>query len=170
MTVSLRPAEAADVPRVGRLHHRSRAAAYRDLLPAEALEVPTADMMADWWVARWPYERDTHLMTVAEHDGQLAGFTYLGPDEDGDPDAGELYAIHLDPDLQARGIGRALMVDALAELHRRGFRRALLWVLTGNTHARRFYERGGWRLDGTHREVSYGAVRTPQVRYARPLP
>lgn len=170
MTVSLRPAEPADLAPVGRLHHRSRAAAYRDLVPAEALAVPTAEMLADWWTTRWPHERDSHLMTIAEYDGRLAGFTYVGPDEDGDPDSGELYAIHLDPDLHARGIGRTLMVEALAELRRRGFRRALLWVLTGNAHARRFYERGGWRPDGARRHAHIGDADTPQLRYVRPLP
>jgi len=170
MTVSLRPAEPADLPPVGRLHHRSRAAAYRDLVPAEALAVPTAEMMADWWATRWAHERDTHLMTIADYDGRLAGFTYVGPDEDGEPSAGELYAIHLDPDLQARGIGRALMVNALTELRRRGFRRALLWVLTGNAHARRFYERGGWRPDGARQDAQIGSADTPQLRYARALP
>lgn len=170
MTVSLRPAEPTDLPTVGRLHHRSRAAAYRDLLPAGALAVPTADMLADWWASRWALERDSHLLTVAGYDGRLAGFTYIGPDEDGAPGAGELYAIHLDPDLQARGIGRALMVEALAELHRRGFRRALLWVLTGNAHARRFYERGGWRPDGCRRHAPIGGADTPQLRYVRGLP
>lgn len=170
MTVSLRPAQPADLVPVGRLHHRSRAAAYRHLVPAAALAAPTADTLADWWVARWTHERDTHVMTVAEYDGRLAGFTYLGPDEDGDPGAGELYAIHLDPDLQARGIGRALMADALAKLHRRGFRRALLWVLTGNAPARRFYERGGWRPDGARRHGRIGPATTPQLRYVRGLP
>jgi GNAT superfamily N-acetyltransferase len=169
VTISLREAGAADVPAVGALHHQSRVAAYGDILPAEALSSLTAEMMSAWWVGRWPYERDSHVLTVAERDGRLAGFSYVGPDEDGEADAGELYAIHLDPDQQGTGVGRALMIDALATLRRRGFRRGLLWVLADNAHARRFYERGGWTPDGTEREGNIGPAVTRQLRYARDL-
>jgi GNAT superfamily N-acetyltransferase len=164
---------------VGALHQRSRLAAYRDIVPADALTAVSPEMMGRWWTARWPYERDTHLLTVAERAGRLAGFSYIGPAEPVDPAdppdpdepaPGELYAIHLDPDEQGRGVGRALMADALATLRRRGSRRAVLWVLAGNAHARRFYERGGWAPDGVEREGEVGPAITRQLRYSHDLP
>lgn len=181
MSVLLRPAEAGDLAAVGALHQRSRAAAYRGIVPDEALAAITAPMMGAWWAERWGYERDTHVLTVAERDGLLAGFTYVGPhdarepgadrepDVDGEPAVGELYAIHLDPAEQGRGVGRALMIDALAILRRGGWTRAVLWVLADNAHARRFYERGGWVPDGAEREGSVGPALTRQVRYSREL-
>ncbi|WP_422773303.1 GNAT family N-acetyltransferase [Plantactinospora sp. WMMC1484] len=175
MTIILRPAVAADLMAVGDLHHRSRAAAYRDIVPAEALATVSGEMMGRYWSERWSYERDTHLMTVAERDGRLAGFTYLGPHDPTEPDSagtdvGELYAIHLDPAEQGRGTGRALMVDALARLRAQGWRRAVLWVLVDNTHARDFYVRGGWAPDGAERDGDIGPAMTRQLRYARDLP
>jgi GNAT superfamily N-acetyltransferase len=170
VTIALRPATAGDLMAVGELHHRSRAAAYRGLVPDDALAAQSGAMLGRWWVERWPYERDTHLMTLAERDGELAGFSYVGPDGDGEPGAGMLYAIHLDPDRQGQGVGRALMVDALATLHRWGYRRATLWVVAGNAHARRFYERGGWTTDGITTDKNIGPAVTPQLHYTRPLP
>ncbi|MEV2237123.1 GNAT family N-acetyltransferase [Micromonospora sp. NPDC049891] len=169
MTVTLRPAESADLMPVGALHQRSRVAAYSSFLPPEALAHPTPEAMGEYWVQRWTWERADHLLTVAERDGTLAGFSYLGPDDEGDPATGLLNAIHLEPTERGRGVGRALMVDALAGMRARGWRRAVLWVLRDNTHARRFYERGGWHPTGQKRDDTIGTTLTPQLRYARPL-
>ena len=169
MTITLRPAGADDLMAVGSLHQRSRVAAYSSFLPAEALASPTPEAVGRYWAERWPHERDTHLMTVADRAGRLAGFTYLGPDDENDPASGLLCAIHLEPAERGRGLGRRLMADALDTMRSRGSRKAVLWVLAGNAHARRFYERGGWRPTGARREEHFGPVVTPQLRYARDL-
>jgi GNAT superfamily N-acetyltransferase len=170
VNVRLGAATADDLMRVGALHHRSRADAYRDIVPAEALAAGSAERLGRWWAARWPYERDSHLMTIAERDGRIVGFSYVGPHDHDEPALGELYAIHVDPAELGRGVGRALMVDALATLSGRGWRRAVLWVLAGNSHARRFYARGGWSPDGVERDGDIGTATTRQLRYARDLP
>ncbi|WP_433347421.1 N-acetyltransferase family protein [Micromonospora sp. CA-111912] len=169
MTITLRHATVDDLLAVGALHQRSRVAAYSSFLPAEALADPTPEAMGAYWAERWAWERDDHLMTVAERDGRLVGFSYLGPDDQDDPTTGLLNAIHLDPDEQGRGTGRALMADALATMRGRGWHRAVLWVLEPNANARRFYERGGWLPTGERREEHVGTAYTPQLRYARKL-
>ncbi|MEU4639087.1 GNAT family N-acetyltransferase [Micromonospora sp. NPDC023814] len=169
MTVTLRPATAADLMPVGALHQRSRVAAYASFVPPEALAEPGPDAMGRYWVERWGWERDDHRMTVAERDGRLVGFSYLGPDDEGDPATGLLNALHLDPAERGRGTGRALMVDALDAMRSRGWSRAVLWVLASNAHARRFYERGGWVRTRTARDEHLGPVVVPQLRYDRPL-
>ncbi|MGV9978817.1 N-acetyltransferase family protein [Micromonospora wenchangensis] len=170
MTVTLRPAVADDLVPVGALHQRSRVAAYSSFLPPAALADPTPEAMGDYWVQRWTWERDEHLMTVAERDGRLVGFSYLGPDDAGDPATGLLNAIHLDPAERGRGTGRALMMDALDAMLARGWRRGVLWVLERNLTARHFYERGGWQATGERREERIGRAPTAQLRYARQLP
>lgn len=154
---------------VGALHQRSRVAAYSSFLPAEALAEPTPEAMGRYWVERLAWEGTDHRMTVAVRDGRLVGFSYLGPDDAGDPDTGLLNAIHLEADEQGRGTGRALMTDALAAMRARGWSRAVLWVLRDNAHARRFYERGGWTATGEERDDRIGAALVPQLRYARKL-
>ncbi|TDC40728.1 GNAT family N-acetyltransferase [Micromonospora sp. KC213] len=169
MTVTLRPATTGDLMLVGALHQRSRVAAYSSFLPAAALAEPTGAAMGSYWVERWTWEHDDHRMTVAERDGRLVGFSYLGPDDEGDPGTGLLNAIHLDPAERGRGTGRQLMVDALEAMRSRGWSRAVLWVLRDNARARAFYERGGWAATGQIRDERIGPVAVPQLRYGRPL-
>ncbi|WFE38491.1 GNAT family N-acetyltransferase [Micromonospora sp. WMMD998] len=167
MTLSLRPATEADLMAVGALHQRSRVAAYSSFLPPEALADPTPEAMGRYWVERLTWEGADHRMIVAERDGRLVGFSYLGPDDEGDPATGLLSAIHLEPDERGRGTGRALMVDALSAIRARGWTRAALWVLRDNAAARRFYERGGWHATGGHLTEHIGSVTVPQLRYTR---
>ncbi|MEH0843454.1 GNAT family N-acetyltransferase [Micromonospora sp. CPCC 205711] len=169
MTVTLRPATDADLMSIGDLHQRSRLAAYSSFVEPEALADPTPGAMGRYWTERFAWERDDHRMTVAERDGRLVGFSYLGPDDEVDPATGLLNAIHLDPAEQGRGTGRALMVDALDAMRARGWTRAVLWVLDRNSHARRFYERGGWTWTGVGRDEHIGSAPTRQLRYARSL-
>ncbi|WP_320065933.1 GNAT family N-acetyltransferase [Micromonospora sp. RTGN7] len=169
MTITLRHATVDDLRPVGALHQRSRVAAYSSFLPVEALADPTPEAMGEYWAERWTWERDEHLMTVAERNGRLVGFSYLGPDDQDDPSTGLLNAIHLDPAEQGRGTGRALMADALATMRGRGWSRGVLWVLERNERARGFYERGGWQPTGERREEQIGGVHVPQLRYAREL-
>jgi GNAT superfamily N-acetyltransferase len=168
MTVQLRPATAADQAAVGALHHRSRATAYADLLDdPESFAAYGPEKFVAWWTERWKWEQETHRMTVAEDDGELAGFSYIGPSET--PGAAELYAIHLDPARVGTGVGRLLMVRALRELPEFGAGRAVLWVLEGNTVARRFYENGGWSPDGATRVEPINDQPLAQLRYSHPL-
>jgi ribosomal protein S18 acetylase RimI-like enzyme len=161
MTARLRPGADLDLFAVGALHHRSRAAAYAGILSPAALSSGSARAMGEWWSERWKWERETHRLTVAVDGDEVVGFSYVGPS----PDDGvrELYAIHVDPGHVGGGVGRLLMVDALAHLGDS----AVLWVLEGNARARRFYERGGWFADGAARDEAIGGEMTHLLRYAR---
>jgi GNAT superfamily N-acetyltransferase len=160
--ITVRPARDEDLDAIGRLHYRSRIAAYSGFLPAPALAFGSPDSMAEWWTERWKWERAEHRMTVAVDGRRIVGFTYLGPDDS--PGVMILNAIHVDPDYVGDGVGRRLMADALAHLGDR----AVLWVLDGNDRARRFYEKGGWRFDGTTRVEHWGGVPVRQLRYRWP--
>jgi GNAT superfamily N-acetyltransferase len=167
MTVLLRPATETDQIQVGALHQRSRVAAYAGLLSAEILEARSAEAFGEWWAERWRWEQDTHRMTVAEAGGELVGFSYIGPSETAG--AAELYAIHVDPSRVGTGVGRALMIRALAELPAIGGDRAVLWVLEDNRTARAFYENGGWKPDGATRTEPINGIPVPQLRYTHPI-
>ncbi|GAA2685348.1 GNAT family N-acetyltransferase [Actinoplanes palleronii] len=167
MSVLLRPATEADPIGVGALHRRSRVDAYSGFLPAEELAARSAEAFGEWWSERFRWEQETHRMTIAEVDGRLAGFSYIGLSDT--PGAAELYAIHVEPPLVGTGVGRALMIRALAELPGFGGDHAVLWVLTDNRIARTFYENGGWKPDGGTREEPVGGIPAPQLRYSHPF-
>jgi GNAT superfamily N-acetyltransferase len=163
----LRAADDADLFAVGAVHHRSRVEAYAGILSAETLDRSTADAFGAWWSERYKWERDTHRLTVADAGGEVVGFTYVGPSET--EGAVELYGIHVEPGLVGTGLGRRLMIDALAQLAELGGERAVLWVLDANAVARRFYDRGGWTPDGTTRVEPVNGEPVSQLRYSHPL-
>jgi len=167
MSVRLRTGKDFDLWAVGTLHQRSRLAAYAHIIPAETLAARSAESFAEWWSERWKWEKETHRLTVADDDGEVVGFSYVGPSETAG--AAELYAIHVEPGRVGTGVGQALMVEALRQLAEYGEPRAVLWVLADNEVARGFYERGGWRPDGATRVEPVNDKPVPQVRYTHPL-
>jgi ribosomal protein S18 acetylase RimI-like enzyme len=163
----LRTGKDLDFEAVGRVHWRSRSAAYAHILAPETLGGGSAEALGEWWSERWKWEQETHRLTVADRDGEIVGFTYVGPSEtDG---AVELYAIHVVPELVGTGIGRELMANALEQLKEIGGERAVLWVLEENDRARRFYDRGGWVPDGGTRVEAVSGQPVPQLRYSLSL-
>jgi mycothiol synthase len=68
-------------------------------------------------------------------------------------DAGEIYALAVDPDAQGRGLGGHLTRLALAEMAARGLRTATLYVEGDNLAARRTYEKEGFVCAAT--DVQY---------------
>ncbi len=170
----VRPATLADADALALVHVRTWQSAYAGIVPAEYLAALDPDTWADRRRARMaePSEFDT---LVAEEGGRLHGFVTYGPYRHGagavDPTVGEILAIYVHPDAQGRGVGRALMDDAVAALAARGVTEVRLWVLAENAPSRRFYERYGLEPDGerdTFRVDPPGGapVDLAEVRYA----
>jgi ribosomal protein S18 acetylase RimI-like enzyme len=90
---------------------------------------------------------------VAVLDGRVAGYVKLGRST---PLAATdhvvmVTGIAVSPDVQRRGVGRALIDEAAAEARRRGARRLTLRVLAPNENARRLYESAGFVVEGVQR-------------------
>ncbi|GAA1397222.1 GNAT family N-acetyltransferase [Catellatospora coxensis] len=162
-----------DVAAIGELHALSRRSAYRELLTPRELAGITVAEQQDKWARRYAAEAGTHRLHLAERDGTVIGFCYLGPagaEEQAPAGTGVLNAIHVRRDAIGSGVGLALMDTCLAEFAALGCHRALLYVVSDNTRARGFYERGGWAADGVTRTTPIGSAAVPVVRYARPIP
>ena len=107
---------------------------------------------------------------VAEEDGELIGFTVCGASRDDDSDAatGEIQTFFVSPASWRRGVGRALMGAALAELRRRGYMGCTVWSFAANDQANAFYEAVGFARDGAERtEEAWANIL--QVRYRHGL-
>jgi len=91
---------------------------------------------------------------VAIVDGEIAGYVRLNPASrfSSSDHVLTINGIAVDPALQGRGIGRALIEAAVAEARRRGVRRLTLRVFSPNERARRLYESAGFVVEGVLRE------------------
>lgn len=173
--VSLRRPVGADVQAAGELHAWSWRVTYGPLLSdGERLRLTTAERVRLWTrILGAPQPRENTWF--AELDGRIVGLVFSGPAHDGDatPEVGEIHAIHVEPGLHGRGIGRLLLEAAQADLSDAGFARATLWVMRENHEARRFYEGRGWRPDGCEKRGRMGDFDdlpvVDEVRYGRSL-
>jgi GNAT superfamily N-acetyltransferase len=167
--LTLRDARPEDALSVARVHVRSWQVAYRGLLPHDYLD------------ALRPEDRMTHYdfgkidatapatIVAAFDDNTIVGFATAGPSGADTPMTGELMALYVEPDAWGRGVGRRLIEEARARLHRSGFTDALLWVLVGNERAAQFYRRDGWSTDDHRRTQRVWGVLVDEIRFRRRL-
>jgi GNAT superfamily N-acetyltransferase len=109
-------------------------------------------------------------MLVAEEDGRLHGFAACGESRDPDagPNAGEIRTFFVAAGRWRRGVGRALMASALADLAGRGYSEAIVWSFAANDRANAFYEIHGFERDGAERRQDTWAG-ILEIRYRRSL-
>lgn len=174
----VRDAGRADAGAIAAVRVAGWRAGYAGIIDDEVLAAldPTAD--AARWLADWdsgPRRR------VAEVEGTVVGFTATGAYRatDDDPawpygaDDGEVMAVYVDPGSWSRGVGGALLTDAIEVLTDAGHPVARLWVLAANTRARRFYARHGFVDEEPAGVVApftpRGGPPVPEVRYTRTL-
>ncbi len=146
----VRHAEAADADACARAHVDAWRTAYRGLVPDSFLDDPTFETQRfDMWRAwTWPRQTGTQVF-VPELDGEVVGFSMVGPDRDGRHSrCGEVYAFYMHPSVWGSPAATATMTRSTEHLRSAGFTEAVLWVLRDNPRARRFYEKTGWVATG----------------------
>jgi GNAT superfamily N-acetyltransferase len=141
MTLSLRPATAADADAIAALFRASRA--LLTFMPELHTAAEDRDYVGTLIL--------TQRVTIAEQDGRLAGFM---AEEDG-----WITQLYMAPDALRAGGGSALLADAKSRNDR-----LELWCFLDNHRARAFYEKHGFAAaevtDGSSNEA-----RLPDIRY-----
>lgn len=120
------------------------------------------------------YERrslvETEGVIVAKDGERVVGFAKVGPCHDGDMlGAGEVFQLYVLADWQGRGVGSALMGEALRRLAGEGFVNVVLWVLEENGRAISFYAKHGFVADGQTQAMPRLGDGVTAMRMARRL-
>jgi GNAT superfamily N-acetyltransferase len=163
----LRLATPRDAPEIADLQIAAWRAAFLPLLPP-GFEIPPREQFLI--IGERVLEEAGVERTLALADERIAGFCSHGPsrDEDAAGEVGEVRALFVHPDYWRRGVGSALVSNALERLRDVGFVHATVWSFRHNDRANAFYESFGFGRDGTTqaREAFGGTVET---RYRRSL-
>jgi GNAT superfamily N-acetyltransferase len=146
--VRVREARQADAAAIARLHLDNWRIAYRGIVPDDLLDGITEESRRQYWDGVLATPNGAEFVYVAEDEGGwLIGIASGGPELGGDePYQGELYVLHVRPDTQGRGVGRALMRTVAERLARDGITTLLVWMLRENASARRFYAAMGGKF------------------------
>lgn len=154
--ILLRPATTADAEAIGQIRVSAWQAAYAPFMPANYLGSldPKANLAA--LRAKLATPSNDFRLTVAELDGEVAGFSIVGTPRHDDAYEGhiELWALNVAPSHWRKGIGRALTLQAIGKSASHGFSGIDLWCIDGNVPAQATYESCGFVPTGIARVSS----------------
>lgn len=104
---------------------------------------------------------------VCEQDGVLVGTSCIAPARDEALSGwGEILSCYVLPEHWGKGVGGALLREAVRLLRADGFTSLYLWVLRDNARARTFYEKHGFSATGEEAPVEIDGVAYSELRYA----
>lgn len=141
----VRPVTTDDALALAQLKVLCWQADYAGLLPAQSLAGLDAAAEAPHWRS-WLQDETSGLVAslVEAPDGRLLGYGLAGPMRLGDRPGkeinaeAELYALHIHPDWQRKGLGRALLAHLVSDLIAREYGTMGLWMIGGNHKAGAF--------------------------------
>lgn len=148
----IRRAADADAEAIARVHLRTWRVAYRGIVPDAYLHAMSLATRTE----RWRDDLPNIPTWVAVAAGAIVGFVARTPETD----PAEIYALYVDPDHWAHGVGAALLAAALE-----GCVSAGLWCFEDNPRARRFYEAAGFRHGGERRVQDRGGLEAAEIHY-----
>lgn len=159
----LRLGTVGDVGQIARVFVAAWRATYPGILDGRILDALDEGEVVTWIRALMGSPNQATVVAL-DPDETVVGFTRFGEDPE-DTRRGQVYSLYVNPGHARRGIGRALLQHALADLAGHGRRVVTLWAFEANEPTLAFYARQGFAPDGARRvEPQYGA---PEIRLLR---
>jgi ribosomal protein S18 acetylase RimI-like enzyme len=162
----VRAARAADAADLARIQVASWRVTFAGLVPGAVLGELTSPAAQQRWAERWreaitspPTGRHRVHVAYSPDDSGVAGFASAGPATD--PDLwprtdGELYELHVLPELAGLGHDSRLLHAVADMLAADGFHTASTWTLSADERRLDFLESAGWAPDGSHSNLDMG--------------
>lgn len=169
-SIQVRPATLRDAKAIAEIHVAAWQDAYKDLLPASALDGISVQKRQAFWREAIDYAEPQVL--VAHLDNQIMGFAGFDRSRDkGSPaTTGEIWAIYASPIHWDKGVGLALWDAARDGLQEEGCTKVTLWTYLRNERALRFFELAGFKRElGSVKTTDVGGVRLEELRLQRSL-
>ena len=110
---------------------------YSELLPHDVREGMTSEKAREMWGASVTPHPDRTTLVVEIADSVVA-VARIGIDPN-DGMSGHLFSLYVHPNSSGKGIGRALLLEAMKQLAEQGFIRRTLWVFRDNAAAKNLY-------------------------------
>ena len=158
MTFVIRKPDQADASAIADLHVATWKEAYAHLLPESYFSEEYVQRRHQMWNHVLGHPRDDMSVHIAETDGEIVGFAWVGPGQGAEgenaPRDRFLYAIYVLADHHGTGVGQALLDAALSGGP------AMLWVAKENPRATSFYLRNGFSFDGAEQVDPYAPLIT----------
>ena len=135
---------AEDAPALAELHYLSHTTSFAAFASPEWVASRRLDDYRRQWSDFFARQAPGSRAWAVRIEGRLAGMVKVAPEPE--PGLAQLTSMHVHPDFQGRGIGRALLETAVEFMKGAGYQRAILGVIQANDKARGLYESGGWQV------------------------
>ena len=160
----IREADMQDAEMISRIIARSWRGAYQGLIdPVYLNRLPE-----EYWLPAMRSWLSSGRMYgfIAEADGSPLGSVIFGRGRDEDhADWGEIVSLYVLPEAMGRGVGSALLKEALAALSEDGYDRAYLWAIQDNERADAFYRKHGFIPTEDRIQYKIGSWDMTDIRY-----
>ena len=161
--IIVRKARYTEIPALAKIQCAAWKAAFADIITARTMEKYTDEDMNTIMLRR-VFNKGLGHLYIAGIDNKACGMLFWQPI---DNRSAEIVALHTLKRVWGKGVGRALMDKALADITEEGFFGVKLWVFRNNLRARKFYEKCGFTMTGHERFSQYD--RAVETQYRRIL-
>jgi ribosomal protein S18 acetylase RimI-like enzyme len=164
MSFQLRPATLDDAAAIAHVQVTTWQDTYANIIDPDFLKAFTIEKATNIQVNR--IQTDNAYRVVATIDEQVVGYAVANLNEtETEPFKGDwfLFSLHVLPEHQGKGFGKALLNDAMREGKIRNFSRLVFGVFSENERSKQFYQHNGalfleilpFQLDGKQYPTDY---------------
>lgn len=149
----VRQANTADSVAISKLLADTWRVAFKDVFSKKFIQ----DLKDNRWLPflQKSFTEGTSHILVSEIEGRIAGISMYGPSRDWENEdgIGEILSFYVHPDFWRKKVGSQLMVDTFEALKKEGFDRVDIWVLIENRRAIGFYEKMGFNITESKKDI-----------------